>query len=245
MKKCYFSIATAQYVPMFEMLKNSLRKFDKNTDFILFGEEEVRRSNDQMLFYRAAPYFANLLFDQGYEAVCKIDADTLILGNLDHIWEEDYDAAVIQNSNPKEVKTYPVAVWDINPMIYVNAGLVVMKNKQFIEHWLKLCYSPHFDTYQFKEQDLLNILVYYGNYKIKFLDQSDKWHGLVSKQYTAKTILKDGKIMLPRNEEWPQDSDKEIVAYQWAGGHQAPDKMKYNLIFPEEVSKHIDKLVKP
>lgn len=252
MKRAYFSIATGPYIQMFEMLKNSLRKFDKDTDFILFGEEDMRQAKDNLILYRAAPYFAKKLFEQGYTEVCKLDADQLILGNLDHIWEGDYDVAVVNNANPKEYKTYPVSVLDIHPFAYVNAGFVVIKGQKFLDHWLKICYSPHFDTYQMKEQDLLNILVFYcndqlgGPYKIKFLDNSSKWHGLISKQYTATAKLDEAnRIILAKNEEWPTDEDKQIVAFQWAGGHQAPDKMKYKLIFPEEVAKYIDTLIKP
>jgi len=271
MKRCYFSIATEKppyinFMPIFDLLKNSFKKFHPNDDFILFSDDDIKQTNDNMIFYRAAPYFARKLFDAGYTEVCKLDADTIVLGNLDHIWEGDYDMAVVNNANPKEFKTYPVSVWDIDPLAYVNAGFVVMKSERFINHWLSLCYSPHFNNYQMKEQDLLNILVFYGDYKVKLLDASNKWHGLISKQYTPNAILIDTvyppprkveakirgdlsitegvKIVLPKNDEWPKDEDKQIVAYQFAGGHNAPDKGKYQLYFNEEVTKYIDRLVK-
>ena len=249
MKRCYFSIATEKpphinFMPIFDLLKNSFKKFHPNDDFILFSDDDIKQTNDNMIFYRAASYFARKLFDAGYTEVCKLDADTIVLGNLDHIWEGDYDMAVVNNANPKEFKTYPVSVWDIDPLAYVNAGFVVMKSERFINHWLNLCYSPHFNNYQMKEQDLLNILVFYGDYRVKLLDASNKWHGLVSKQYTPNAVLKDGKVILPKNDEWPKDEDKQIVAYQFAGGHNAPDKGKYQLYFNEEVTKYIDRLVK-
>ena len=250
-RHCFYSVATGPYIQMFEMLKNSLRKFDKTSDFILFGENDIKQSNDNMILYRAAPYFAKKLFEQGYTEVCKLDADSIILGSLDHIWEGDYDVAVVNNSNPREMETYPVSVVDIHPLTYINAGFVVMKSEQFVNNWFKLCYSDHFNSFQMREQDLLNLIVFYfnnelgGPYKVKFLDQSNKWHGLISKQYTPNTKLIGSKIILPKDTEWPNDSDKELVAYQWAGGHQAPDKMKYKLIFPPEVSDYIETLIKP
>ena len=250
--RAFFSIATGPYIPMFEMLKNSLRKFDKTSDFILFGENDIKQSNDPMILYRAAPYFAKKLFEQGYTEVCKLDADSIILGNLDHIWEGDYDVAVVNNSNPKEMKTYPVSVVDIHPLAYVNAGFVVMKSEQFVNNWFKLCYSDHFNSYQYKEQDLLNLIVFYfnnelgGPYKIKFLDNSDKWHGLIAKGYWPNAVLKNEKIILPENnsDNWPNDESKQLVVWTNAGGHNSPDKMKYRLFFNDEVTKFIDKLVK-
>lgn len=245
MKRAFFSIADNNNLPYFEMLKNSLRKFDAKTDFFLFGENDIRSTRDTEIFYRATPYFAKKLFEQGYTEVCKLDADQIILGNLDHIWEGDFDLAVVNNSNPKEFQTYPVSVWDINPLAYVNAGFVVMKSQEFIDHWLNLCYSEHFKSYQMREQDLLNILVFYGNYTVKFLDNSDKWHGLISKKYTPSAKLDVAKrVILTKNAEWPQDQDKQIVAFHWGGGANAPDKMKYRLVFSEEVSDYIETLIK-
>ena len=86
MKRCYFSIATEKppyinFMPIFDLLKNSFKKFHPNDDFILFSDDDIKQTNDNMIFYRAAPYFARKLFDAGYTEVCKLDADTIVLGN--------------------------------------------------------------------------------------------------------------------------------------------------------------------
>jgi hypothetical protein len=126
-------------------------------------------------------------------------------------------------------------------MAYVNCGFVVLRSNEFVKHWLDLCYTPHFDRYQMREQDLLNILVYYGNYKVKMLDNSNKWHGLISKHYWINMKLEDDKLILPKNEEWPQDENKEIVCIHWAGGN-LPNKMNFNTAFKEDVAKWLTKL---
>jgi lipopolysaccharide biosynthesis glycosyltransferase len=228
----------------YQRLLNSLRKFhtEEELPLVLIGEEQIKGVPDNQFFYRATPILGQQFLQQ-YDTVVKLDADQIITGKIDHTWEGDFDVAVVNNSNPKEMKTYPVAVWDIHPLAYVNCGFVVMKSKEFVKHWLDLCYSPHFQKYQMKEQDLLNILVHYGNYRVKMLDASEKWHGLIAKQYWAKCILKDGKLILPKNEEWPKDQDKEIVCIHFAGGNDT-NKGNYNLYFKPEVSKWIDKLIK-
>ena len=209
----------------------------------MFRDDDVKATKDPDILYRATPHLARLLMEKGYTEVCKLDADQLILGNLDHIWEGDYDVAVVNNSNPKEMKLYPVNVWDIHPLSYANAGFVVMKSKRFVDNWLKLCYSSHFPYYQMREQDLLNILIFYGDYNVRKLDEGEKYHGLASKGYTPFTKMVEGKVVLPKGEEWP-DRDKQLVCYHFAAGHDSVEKMKYKLFFPEDVCRFIDGILK-
>ena len=241
----FFCIADNKNLPYFQMMGNSLQKFHPNIPLILIGEDKIKKYNDPHFFYRATPIVASELMNE-YDCVIKLDADQIITGDLSHTWADDFDIGVVNNSNPREFKDYPVSVLDIHPLAYVNCGFVVMKSKQFVEHWKQLCLSPHFFSYQMREQDLLNIMCFYMNYiyKVMLLDVGDKWHGLIAKQYTQYTKLIDGKIILPKNEEWPTDGDKQIVAFHWSGGNNNPAKMNYRIIFPEEVIKFIDRLVK-
>ena len=247
MNRAFFSIADANNLPYFEMMKKSLNHFHPDIPLILIDQAAVDRFKDQHFWYRATPLVAKNLL-RHYDVVCKIDADTLITGNLDHVFEGEYDVAVVNNSNPREDKAYPVRFLDVDPLEYVNCGFVVMKSKAFVDHWLALCRSKHFLNYQYREQDLLNFMVHYcgeeygGPYKIKFLDKSDKFHGLASKGYWPQIKMDGDKLILPKGEEWP-DNDKEIVALHWAGGN-SPDKMKYKLRFKKEVCDYIDKLIK-
>lgn len=251
MNKAFFSIADRKNLPYFEMMKNSLAKFYPDTPLILINEEAIDRFKDPHFFYRATPIVAkNLLRD--YDVVIKIDADTIITGNLDEAIEGDYDVGVVYNSNPREDKAYPIRFLDIDPMKYVNAGFVVMKSKAFVDHWLYLCRSPHFLNYQYREQDLLNFMVWYmseemgGPYKVKFLDQGDSFYGLASKQFWTDIVVKDNQLVLPpvtdESGTYP-DTEKIIRAIHFAGGN-TPDKMKYRLRFQPDVVKFIDKLVK-
>jgi len=231
MKKAFYVIADTNNKLHFDKLRVSLRKFDKDTDLILFSDKEVQQANDPHIFYRATPYFAKQLFDNGYDELCHLDADQIITGNIDHIWDGDYDVATVLND-----PTIQIGVWDIVPPRYYNNGLNVFKNKDFIEHWLRLCKSPHFDRYQYKEQDLLNILVSdYLNYKVKCLDLENKIHGEFAKPLWPKGELKDGKIMI---------DDKQLCVIHFGGGSGSPDKGKYQTRFKDEVVEFIDTLIK-
>lgn len=254
MKRIFWSIADNNNIKYFEMMKNSFKKFNPNEELILFDQNAVMATGDKDIFYRATPYFTKRLMEQGYDEVCKLDADQIITSNLDHIFEGDFDLAGVFNSNPREDKVNPIRLWDINPFSYLNCGFVVMRSKEFVDHWLNLCMSDHFGNYQYREQDLLNIMVFYGNYKIKFLDQGSKWHGLISKSYWSQIIkgIAEGKnhiaeeiLLLPKNEEWPIDETKQIVCLHWAGGNQ-PNKMTdLNIRFSPEVAKYLQELIKP
>jgi len=249
MKKAYFSISDNRNLPYYKMMEASLRKFDKDTPLILIDEEKIKQLGDPQFFYRSTPIITKALL-KDYDMVCHIDADVLVLGNLDHIWEGDYDLAVTYNTNPKDDKLYPIRLMDIHPYSYVNNGFNVFKSKAFVEQWLKLCMSDHFQNFQYREQDILNLMVFFmsepfgGPYKVRHLDDSNKWHGLVFKGWEPNVVLKDGKLILPKNEEYPIDEDKEIVCWHVAGGN-IPNKMNYKIRFSDEVSKYIGGLIKP
>lgn len=242
-KRCFFVIADKNNLKYYEMLKNSLSKFHPNEELVIFSDQDIQATRDSQIFYRATPLFADILFKRGYTEVCKLDADQIITGDLSSIWETEYDVAVVNNSNPREHKAYPVTVWNIHPLSYLNNGLVVLNNPRFVSHWKNLCYSAHFDYYQMKEQDLLNIMVFYGDYKVKFLDKDKEFYGLASKGYWPDIILKDKELVLPANEEWNK-TDKTIKVLHWAGGANAPDKMNYRIRFRPEVIKRLDWLTK-
>src|SRR3990167_8871292 len=125
--RAYFTIADKANMKYYEMLKNSLSKFTDDK-LILIDEEKIKQLGDPHFFYRATPIIAAGLL-RTYDAVCKLDSDMLILDNLDHIWNGDYDVAVTYNSNPKDDKIYPVRLLDIHPFSYINAGFLVMKSK--------------------------------------------------------------------------------------------------------------------
>src|SRR3990167_11356307 len=115
-----FSIADANNMPYFEMMKTSLFKFHPDIPLILIDQAAIDRFKDPHFFYRATPIVAkNLLRD--YDTVLKIDADTLVVGDLSHTWSDDsFDIGTCMNSNPREDKAYPIRFLDVDPLEDVN-----------------------------------------------------------------------------------------------------------------------------
>ena len=247
MKRCFFTIADKNNLSYYDKLKNSLAKFTSDP-LILIDEPNIKQLGDPYFFYRATHIIAKALL-KDYDEVTKLDADTIITGNLDHIWDGDFDVAVVKNSNPREDKVYPVRLLDIHPFSYANCGFVVMKSKAFVEHWLKLCMSDHFGNFQYREQDLLNIMIFYmgttfgGPYKVRFLDDEDSFYGLASKGYWPNIVLRENELILPSTDGYP-DKEKKIKAIHFAGGN-VPNKGNYRLYFQPNVCKRLDELIKP
>ena len=238
-------------------------------DIVLMTDKEFHElggTQDHMLYM--TPWFTKHLL-KDYECVVRIDSDMIITGDISSCWEGDFDVAVVNNANPRELKAQinlmgqPVAVWTVKPEDYVNCGFVVVKSEKFVDHWLKFC-TPENKMYRMYEQDFLNILTFYCNYKVKFLDgapknlgnyvlevvphESNKWWNLISKGYQSEIILKDKKLILPKNsgseiDAWPQDEDKEIVAYHFAEGNKAGKFDHIDTQFEKDVAEYLKFLI--
>jgi len=246
-----FTIADANNAWMIPYLKNSLRKFhgEKELPLVIYGQEVLNEIPDPAKFYKATPLFARELSDD-YELVLKLDCDQIIMGSLDFILKtKDYQIGTVLNINRVDPPKYGfVTVQGVMPNEYYNAGLVAMRSPEFIEHWWKLCNSKYFDRFQYREQDLLNILCHYGNYKVRCFDHYDKltnymgWHGLVAKGEENKMIVKDKKVILPRGKDNYPDRDVEIKIWHSAGG-AGEKKLNYRVYFNEDVIQHINWLI--
>lgn len=227
-RRAFYTIADEKYEEEYKRLEKSFKKYNPDAELIRFNGEDARETKDHMIFYRATPHFAKVMFDRGYDEIAKLDSDQIILGNLDHIWEGDYDVATVLND-----PTYKIMTWDIEP--YFNNGFVVIKSQAFAAHWLRLCHSIHFDRYQFKEQDLLNILASdYMQYKVRCLDLSDKAHGEFAKPFWTKAKVEKDKIMI---------EGKQLLVIHFGGGEGA-NKGNYKIKFQEDVVKFLDDLLK-
>jgi hypothetical protein len=242
---------------MIASLMKTNPKITEKADIILMTDKDFQQLGGtprEMLYM--TPWFAKHLM-KDYKTVVRIDSDAIVTGDITSCWEGDFDVAVAHNANPREIVAQQqlmgrtVNVWDIDPLKeYVNCGFVVMKSERFVDHWIKLCTPERQPRYQFYEQDFLNILCYYGDYKVKFLDNEpdNKWWGLRAKGYWSEVILKDKKLILPKKsgteqDQWPEDTDKELVYLHFAGGNQPGKFDKLDVQFQPEVAKYLKYLI--
>lgn len=240
MKTCFFTIASeGENMRYAKMMANSLKKFHPDIPLIIRPFEAIHN-------FRVYAMNGQQLAKE-YDLVINIDNDSIVTGSLDHIInDESYDVAGVLNNNLIDPR---LQMWDTPSQLYINAGFVAVRGKRPWDWWANLNTSLHWDKYQFREQDMLNIMFHYGDMKVKSLDFSPMWHGLISKGRWDKLTLQGEKIVMPKEvvSEYVKagfpvvEEDKEIKVIHWAGG-QTP-KMNYFVTFPKEVADRLHYLV--
>lgn len=263
-----FTCADKNNFPYSVMMLNSLRKFHDWSAILVTDEKDPEKlkllpkdvevvdlvpylQKDPMFFYRQKPTIAEPLMKE-YELVLGMDSDQIVMGDLSYILDtKDYDVGTVINWNRVDPETYgTVQGWGINPIEYFNCGLVAMRSEKFVHHWNVLSFSEQFNRLQYREQDLLNILCYYGNYNVRCFDHGDgpanmsAWWGLISKGEWLRAENRMGEIIVPIGEgDTPfPEADKVLKVIHMAGGSQE-NKMNYKTKFSDEVSARIDYLV--
>lgn len=233
--------------------KNSIRKFHDNKQLpikLIRKADNEEYNADQNFYYRAKAIIAKDHIDD-YELVIVADADQICLGSLDFvIGSQGWDIGTVLNWNRVDPEKYGlVTVFNINPQNYFNAGLIAFRSKEVVEHLDMLCHGPYFShpTMRYREQDLLNIMCHYGNYKVKCFDVEDSmygynaWHGLIAKGEGTKMELKDKRVILPVGKDGYPAKEKEIKIYHWAGGGN--EIKNHRTVFNEDMIEHIDWLI--
>lgn len=246
----FYTIADSKNHGYYETLKKSFKHFHPDIDLIRYGDKELEPllKKDNHFFYRATPHFAKELIEK-YELVVKIDADSLVLGDLDYILTSEYEVGTVLNWNRVDPKTFgEIGLLTIPPQMYFNNGLVAMRSKRFIDNWYNLCQSYHFEGMPYREQGFLNILTHYSDYKTRCFDYPDEtndvwnWYGLISKGEWIRATVKDGSVIVPEGEDGFPKHDMTIKAIHWGEG-ETPNKMNYKTRFREDVVNYIDNIL--
>lgn len=245
-----FTAADDKNIPLAKQLENSFKKFHPDIPFHTVQGEELQEyiKIDPEFFYMQKPVLMEKYLKE-YELVIGIDADSIVCGDLSYIWEtKDYDVATVMNWNRVDPQIHGVVQgWGISPVEYFNCGLVAARSADFVHKWFVACHSPQFERLQYREQDILNILCYYGNYNIRCLDHGDgpagmyAWWGLVAKGEWLKAKVVDDKIVVPKGDDNFPSRDTELKVLHIAGGGPKPS---YKTLFSEEVIQRLNHLVK-
>ena len=251
-------------------MRNSFKKFHPDIDLIVYGREDFDKATTTKEFlegvniknhddnlFRLTPLFAKNLMKE-YELVVRLDADQIIFGDLNYIIDHrhEYDLGTVLNINRIDPLKYkPCEGWGIPPHEYFNIGLIAFTSEDFVNRLWELCNTKYFWRLQYREQDLVNAMAVYGNYRVKCFDHYDEkaqyyaWHGLVAKgEGTRFKLVEDKdrigkyKIMLPKGPDNYPDRELTIKAYHFAGGAYET-KFNYNVHFNPEIIDYVKWLV--
>jgi len=236
--------------PLITYGKEDFDKATKTKEFI----EGVNVKDHKDNMFRLTPLFAKELI-KDYELVVRLDADQIIMGDFDYIVEQrkNYDLGTVLNINRVDPLHYkPCGGWGIPPNEYYNIGLIAFTSESFLNHLWKLCNSKYFWRLQYREQDLVNVMAHYGDYRVKCFDHPNiennycAFHGLVAKGEGLRFRLeKDGekyKVVLPKGPDNYPDHDMVIKAYHFAGG-EFEKKYNYHIHFKPDIVDYVEWLI--
>lgn len=274
MKKpvCFFAVGSKEYSKYAIPFWRSMVKFHspKDIDMIWYTNEknpEVLKRlpqgikledldpllADPAFYYRQKPLLSEPLLDE-YDLVVGFDSDQLILGSLDYILKtQDYDVGTVYNWNRFDQQFYPMVEMmriGIMPAEYFNCSLVALRSKQFAHNWMVNCFSSQFDRVQFREQDILNVMCYYGNWNVRCFDLPDTpgkhfgWYGMLSKGELPRAELRGKDIVIPKgfgDTPFPPE-DVQLHALSLGGGHGAV-KDNWAAFFSPKVMERINELI--
>jgi lipopolysaccharide biosynthesis glycosyltransferase len=236
----------------FEIFKKSVAYFHPEIEIVLYDYEKMCTYKDKDWFYRASPIMGMELIDT-CDLLLLMDCDQIVTGNLDFILNKaQYDIGTVLNINRVDPTRYGyIKISGVEPPEYFNNGFVAIRNskqgKDFLNRWYDICHSKYFYRFQYREQDVLNILAHFGGYNVKCFDNYDKknnyyaWHGLVSKGEWQYAEMRDGEMVIPKGKDGYPDTDTVVKVLHWAGGKDEP-KLNYRLYFTEECITYLNKI---
>jgi lipopolysaccharide biosynthesis glycosyltransferase len=225
-------------------LSQSLKYFHPEIDFYCFGDTqltELFEIHPNVNWNTVHPFVSYQLIDL-YDMVVHFDADSMIVGKLDELLDPinlNYDIIGVRNNNDfnRAGKDNPITNPGLDPQKYLNAGLVAVTSKEFVERWMHS--NVEFgNNMPFQEQTVLNMLA--SNWKTRIIDtvDSDVYYG-ISNLYGNHTHWDSWKDIQLINHELHLNN-KQVKVLHHGGGHGAI-KLDFNL-FSEQVKQHLNKI---
>ena len=225
-------------------LVTSIKYFHPEIDFYCFGDTQLNALfaiHPNINWNTVHPFITHQLIDL-YDMVVHFDADSMVVGKLDELLDPinlNYDIIGVRNNNDfnQAGKDNPITNPGLDTQKYLNAGLVAITSKAFVEKWMHS--NVEFgNNMPFQEQTVLNMLA--SDWKTKILDSIDAtvYYG-ISNLYGKQTHWDSWKdIQLVENELIL--NNKKVKILHHGGGHGAT-KLDFNL-FSNEVKQQLNKI---
>jgi hypothetical protein len=240
MKTCFFTIVQSQYRGCieYELFEKSFKHFHPEIPLFVVDDSEIKNLADKhpgINLYKIKASAAKLFYNE-YDLVVSIDADHFIFSRLDEILKADYDVAAPSNNNQYEnvslsINSYLNNNYNIvSEEKYIQAGLIASTSKSFWDTY-ESASLRHADYMTCKDNDVLNMVVQFGNFNFKLLDgdwspTSDErkcFYGCSSLNMEHLAYIKNDEVKI---------NNIPLKCYHVAKGGSKP---KFNQLFSEDV----------
>lgn len=242
MRVVFFTWITDSYkntIVDFDGFYKSFKYFHPDIDLKVFGQDEVDKLfNEKKWLYsdNCKASFAKLLYND-YDLVVSIDSDFYIFDRLDEIIKGDYEVACCANYNKMLNTTLEkqivnnIEIEHVTESKYIQGGLIASTSKKFWDDY-EILSEKLSKLLPLRENDVLNILFYTGNYVTKILDGDCNYSSENFNQYyncaslgdERNVYVKDDKLFL---------HNKPFKAYHVARGGCVKPRM--NQLFNNDV----------
>lgn len=247
MKIAFVTYVSDEKIVYFGALKLmvSFYKFHPDIPLFVFTNKQISHEcakYNNINWYYMNPVICKKVADK-YDLVVHLDADSIVTDRLTEVIKGDYDVATVRNNNDfQRAGASPPLTFDnqIDPLTYANCGLVASTRKEFWEDWITNN-AKHFNKFALHEQDVMNLLLSQGKYKVKLLDPIEKplYYG-VSNSYGFSNPWESWKE-IEIKEEKLYLNNKLIKILHNAGGYWS-EKLNLDSLFTPQVSAHLKKL---
>lgn len=253
MKTCFFTILQDSYKNYsgieYNLFEKSFKHFHPDIPLFVVGDKEIaelRRLTPDLNLHRIKASAAKLFYND-YDLVVCIDADHFIFDRLDEILIGDFDVAAPSNFNfmsnvGLKLESHGNNIYKVVPeQKYIQAGLIASTSKSFWDTYEKVCIK-HADYMTCRDNDILNLVIEFGNFNFKLLDGGWTPNDVNRKSYYGCSSLNlERECTLINN--IPHIRGIPLKCYHVArGGFQT--KPKFDQLFNEEVVTWLNEKIK-
>lgn len=249
---------------------NSFKYFHPDIPIFRYGTKEIgeikEKYNCDNFFYLGCIIARDIWYKEKPDLLIKLAGDCLCLGKLDILFDLDFDFAAARNDcdvigNRDERINRPDEIIGILNDQWVNADFFLVKNQNFLDDWMKLCFDYHNKNkicinrpnkyWEGDDQCAMNIIFQDPKYKSVILDPvgskvcfgaSANWNGY--QDGTNWPAWKDIVYDEVNNYCVLKDGGigyDRIVKNLHAGGGTSNEKLSWNLFNPE-FQKYLTKI---
>lgn len=242
MKTCFFTILQSGYknCVQYDLFEQSFKHFHPDVPLFVVGDEDIKKlcaKTPGLDMYKIKASAASLFYND-YDLVVNIDADHFIFGRMEEILAGDFDVAAPSNFNLYEnvhltIESYNGVTYNIVPQLqYIQAGLIASTSKDFWKTYEKASLQ-HANHMMCRDNDVLNMVLQFGNYNFKLLDGD--YHPMSADRkcfYGCSSLNLENQCIISSDE--PRIFNKPVRCYHVARGEGAA-KPKFNQLFNADV----------